>query len=244
MKLNALLVMLGVAMSGSEAPAQTRWVVDSKSSLVWWQLNPHFGHLWASTCPQDPSWQFGEGGKLMGGDHVKARRVSLAEHSEKRIPLYPRGEVTPICGDAVRGEFSIRDTATWRGVTGRVAAKAETLLTGQEMRDNYARKRVYEVDRFPEIRFHLDSITQPMRGETLSFKAFGTFEFRGTRTPVVVPMTAVRESQTLRVRGRVDMPASVLTKEFGISKLVLGLGAGQRLWKTLHWGMDLILRQE
>ena len=30
------------------AHAQTRWVVDPKASLVWWQMSPNLNHLWAT----------------------------------------------------------------------------------------------------------------------------------------------------------------------------------------------------
>ena len=222
----------------------SKWVVDSNRSLVWWQMNPHFGHLWATTCPADPSWQPGEGAHLFGDDHVKPKRTSLAQHTETRIPLYPRLAVSPVCGSAVRGEITVRDTMRWQGAQGRIAVKAAELVNGQDMRDNFARRRVYEVDQYPEIRFHLDSLANPVRTDSLALKAYGQFEFRGKRRPVVVPVTAVREGTGLRVRGYFNMNPADLTREYGISKLALGLGAGQRLWNTLHWGMDLILRQE
>src|SRR5882672_8525183 len=43
------------------AHAQMRWVVDSRSSLAWWQVSPNLNHLWATTCPGDSSWRPGEG---------------------------------------------------------------------------------------------------------------------------------------------------------------------------------------
>ena len=55
--LAAALVGLLTAVAG--APAQTAWTVDPKASLAWWQINPHLGHLWATTCPQEPSWKPG-----------------------------------------------------------------------------------------------------------------------------------------------------------------------------------------
>ena len=41
--------------------AQARWTVDPAYSLAWWQVNPHLNHLWATTCPEEPSWRPGEG---------------------------------------------------------------------------------------------------------------------------------------------------------------------------------------
>jgi len=53
--LSALLLLAAAPLA-----AQTRWVIDRKTSLAWWQMDPHYEHLWATTCPADPSWQPGE----------------------------------------------------------------------------------------------------------------------------------------------------------------------------------------
>ena len=54
----ALLCLLTALAS---AQAQTRWVVDPKGSLAWWQIEPNMQHLWGTSCPQEPSWRPGEG---------------------------------------------------------------------------------------------------------------------------------------------------------------------------------------
>ena len=57
--LAAALVAFVTAVAA--APAQTHWTIDPKTSIAWWQMSPHLNHLWATTCPADPSWQPGEG---------------------------------------------------------------------------------------------------------------------------------------------------------------------------------------
>ena len=49
------------ALAAHDAQAQSRWTADKRASLAWWQINPHLNHLWATTCPEEPSWRPGEG---------------------------------------------------------------------------------------------------------------------------------------------------------------------------------------
>src|SRR2546425_12029730 len=51
-------LLVGVASAGH---GQARWVVEPTTSLAWWQMVPHLHHLWATTCPGEPSWRPGEG---------------------------------------------------------------------------------------------------------------------------------------------------------------------------------------
>src|SRR5882757_8516136 len=54
-------VLLCLRTASADAQAETRWTVDPKASLAWWQVSPHLNHLWATTCPGEPSWRPGEG---------------------------------------------------------------------------------------------------------------------------------------------------------------------------------------
>ena len=53
---------------------------------------------------------------------------------------------------------------------------------------------------------------------------------------------ASREADGLRVRGQFSVDVQLLVSEFGMSKWALGMGVMFRRWKTLHMGVDLVLR--
>src|SRR5207253_4981636 len=114
------------------------WVIDPTTSLAWWQMNPHYGHLWATTCPGDPSWHAGEGHTSafdVGGEVQKTVR---AAHLDYRIPLYPRKAVNPVCRRAVVGQVQVDDTKMLKGVHGTIFVNADSLETGSSMRDAFA----------------------------------------------------------------------------------------------------------
>jgi hypothetical protein len=243
---SCLMVLLAALVTGRTLAAQSpapRWVIDPTSSLVWWQMTPHLGHLWATTCPDDPSWQAGEGRTIESIGHIMRIKTAYAAHDDSRIPLYPRKEVQAVCAPSVTGELEARDTTRWDGARAHVTVRPQHLITGQRIRDDFARNRIFEVEKFPEIRFEVDSIVAVTPGDTTTAKAVGTFELRGVRTPMVVPVTVSRDANALRVRGHFEMPADDLIKRYKVSQWALGLSVGQRIWRTLHMGFDLVLRR-
>ena len=231
----------------ASAPAQTRWSVDPKTSLAWWQVNPHLNHLWATTCPQEPSWRPGEGrgtGWIVGGS--KAPKHGYAGvYDTTLVPLYPRLRARAVCSEAVQGQVLVADTATWRGVRGEVIVKAEALITGEDRRDVYARTAVLQVERFPEIRFTIDSVTRiSWQADTLHGMAVGVFSVRGVSKPMNAGVQMWREAGGLRVLARFRVTAPALIDEYGFSKLALGLGVTTGIWYHLYMGVDLVLRLE
>jgi len=122
-RMTPMLAALCLLTVPAEARAQTRWRVDPSSSLAWWQIAPHMDHLWATTCPRDPSWRPGEGRGV--GWTVNAFTAPKTAYvlDTAVIPLYPRYWVLPMCTDAVRGEFVVADTVRWRGVRGEVTVE-------------------------------------------------------------------------------------------------------------------------
>jgi hypothetical protein len=232
-----------LATLAGAVPAQSQmWTVDARASLGWWQLSPHLGHLWATTCPQDPGWQPGESrGGGMRVDRATRKEVNLTQVEETRIPLYPRETVERVCTEAVTGGVTVGDSVRWAGVRGTIGVRTEHLFNGMAMRDAYARKAVYGTSKYPEVRFHIDSLAAVQPGDTLRANAVGAFEFRGVRTPMSVPVEAWPEAGGLRVRGRFDIPAPELVSVYGVSRFALGLSLGTHIWKTLHLGFDVVL---
>jgi len=242
------LTCLGLLASAAPVvlPAQnapTRLVVESKTSLAWWQINPHYEHLWATTCPADPSWQPGEGrdpGQYT--DYASRPKTIAAGRIDPRVPLFPRFRVRPLCREAVRGEVTIQDTVRWRGVQGRVRVIADSLFSGLEMRDKYERRVVLKTGRYPELTFTIDSLVDVLPGDTIRAVAVGTFEAHGVARPTRAAVTAWRDPAGFRVRAQFDFPARALTDEFGMDQWALSMGVGMKRWKTVHVGVDVILR--
>jgi polyisoprenoid-binding protein YceI len=235
----ALVAILTVAAAG--AAAQTRWTVDPKSSLAWWQMNPHMNHLWATTCPQEPSWRPGveRSTAWMLGRLMRAPTTP----DTVNVPLYPRPAARDVCAQAVRGEVIAPDTVTWRGVRGEVVVKAEQLITGQDQRDQYMREAVLETQRYPEIRFTIDSLAGVTRqADTLSASAIGVLSLHGADRPVAAVVRFWPEGGALRVTGRIRMPALSMVQDYGLSSHALGLGVGVRIWQDLFLGVDLLIR--
>ena len=233
-------------VSGARTPAaaQIRLVADPASSLAWWQVYPDMGHLWATTCPEEPTWEAGDehtvgfrydAKKDMGHDMRAMRKAP--------IPNHPRPNAVAVCSPAVRGEIVTADTTSWRGVHGLIVIRADALQTGLDMRDSYARKRVLQTDSYPDIRYEIDSVSNLQKGDTLQGDAFGTFELHGVRQPVTIPIKAWREPLGLRVTGQFHFPAPDLIDVYRMSKYPLSLGVGMKIWEQMHMGIDLILVQ-
>lgn len=229
-----------LAAAGSEAAAQTRWTVAAKSSLAWWQMNPHMNHLWSTTCPQEPSWRPGVErstawmmGRLMGAP---------TKPDTTNVPRYPRPSARDVCAEAVRGEVITPDTITWTGVRGEIVVKADLLVTGQDQRDQYLREAILETQRHPEIRFAIDSVVNVTRvADTLTGSAVGVLSLHGADRPVTAVLRYWPEGGGLRVLGRIRMPAIAMVQEYGLSSHALGLGVGVRIWQDLFLGVDLLI---
>lgn len=239
---HSLLPMLLLAASVSAAQTQT-YAVDSKASLAWWQLSPHLGHLWATTCPQDPNWQPGEsrGAGYQIEDSLRVE-IPIIQVEDPRVPIFPRKAVHSNCSEAVTGTIAVGDASQWTGVRGVITIKMDQFVNGMPMRDAYARKAVYSSERFPDVRYYIDSLINLQRGDTIRATAVGAMVLRGVRTQMTVPVMAWREAGGLRVQGKFSIPAPDLVDVYGVSKFALGLSLGTHIWKTLHLGFDVVLR--
>jgi len=238
-----LLLLISVVSVGAAQSSGARWTVDQKTSLAWWQVDPHYEHLWATTCPADTSWQAGEGRDAgLYTNYATRPKTAAAGTSDSRIPLFPRTEVRPLCRQAIRGAITAADTIRWRGVRGTVTVIADSLFTGLGFRDTYGRRAVLETGTYPEITFTIDSLVDVQPGDTLRATAIGTFELHGVQHATRAPLRAWHERAGFRVRAQFSVPALALTQEFKMSKWALGMGVGMRRWNTVHMGVDVVLR--
>lgn len=228
---------------GAETRAQAATLtVKPELSLAWWQMDPHYNHLWATTCPKDPSWQPGEGrDEGWEVDYSARPTIRDAGRSDPRIPLFPRRRARPLCSLAVVGQITVDDTVTWKQARGQVVVRLDSLVTGHRIRDEYARRLVLTTGEYPTVSFTLDSLSNVQVGDTIRATAVGALELRGVKTALRVPVKGWREAGGLRVLAQFSLPAEDLTETYGMSKWALGLGVVLKRWKTLHLGVDLVL---
>src|SRR6266446_7229452 len=127
-------VLVGLIATAT-AQAQTTWTVDRKASLAWWQVSPHLNHLWATTCPEEPSWRPGEGRSSGWKAEVDVPGGTGNVDDTVDVPIHPRHKVRSVCRDAVAGAVLLPDSIRWRGARGQVTVRADALLMGEAMRD-------------------------------------------------------------------------------------------------------------
>jgi hypothetical protein len=242
-----LVAVLTSAFSGSiqAQTAEVKFAVEPETSLAWWQVNPHLNHLWATTCPGDPSWRPGEGRSMAwAGEFLRQRsQTGYANVRDTVIPLYPRRRARPLCGEAVTGEVTVADRANWRGVRGLISIKSDQLVTGLNMRDEYAKKAILKSQSHPYVRFVIDSLSSiQTRGDTLRGRVHGKLQMLGNQQPTTAPLRAWPEAGGLRVQAQFMVPAEHLQEVYGVSKVALGLGVGTNIWDELHLGVDVVLK--
>jgi hypothetical protein len=234
------LFVVAVATAGAQSKVTT-YTVDAKSSLAWWQVNPHLNHLWATTCPLDPSWLPGDG--RSSGLGLTEHMLDFPPDDTVHIPLTVRIRPRPVCAEAVHGQLMAADTATWQGLQGKIVVVAAALVSGLKDRDAYARDKVLEVDKYPQIAFTIDKLVgvKP-KGDSVTAIAVGTLSLHGTTTPMTIPIIAWHEDGALRVRGRWFMHADEMVSKYGISQQAMAMGVGMGIWQQLWMGVDLVLR--
>lgn len=223
---------------------EVRWVIDAETSLAWFQIEPHYSHLWATTCLDEPSWQVGEGRTGGVGQYDYSTRPIIygTEVLDKRIPMFPRGDVSPVCSQAIEGTITVGDTLRWTGLAGVITVLTDSLIMGLDMRDNFMRKKVFETNLYRDVTFTLDSLISVHPGDTLFATVLGTFELRGVRRPASAGVAAWHEAGATRVLAQWQFPAKDLIRVYGMSRWALGMGVVLGRWKWVHMGVDLMLK--
>lgn len=244
--LTVLPCMLPLLAGSAGAQSQIRYEIAPRASLAWWQIDPNYGHLWSTTCPDDPNWQAGEGRSPNARVDFKTRKRHVASASKSRVrdvPMYPRLEVHEVCRDAVRGGLLTTDTITWRDLRGEVVVLPDSLDTGLGMRTLYARKSIFETHKHPTIRFVLDSLSNLQRSnDTIHAVVHGTLELHGVHNRIASQVKAWPEAGGLRVQSYYEFPADDLTELYKMSKMALEMGTALGRWNTVYFGIDAVLR--
>ncbi|HUL03394.1 MAG TPA: hypothetical protein VLV16_09230 [Gemmatimonadales bacterium] len=245
MRRHATIVLGSLLLAApAAAPAQTRWTVDTKSSLAWWQVSPHLNHLWATTCPGDSSWRPGEG-RSSGwyiNPKLKPPKTGYANVDDTvHVPMYPRTTVYPLCVEAVKGEVTTPDTVHWRGVHGKVTVVGDALITGEMMRDVLAHQ-VMQTSQYPDIVYTVDSLTNVgHKGDTLTATAVGSLSFRMIPYPMTAVVKAFHDAGGMRVLAKMRMPAHNLL-DMTPKLHYLGLGVNTNIWHDFFMGVDVVFR--
>ena len=239
---STLVLCIGISSTlAAQTASRNAWTIKPRESLAWWQVEPNYGHLWATTCPGDPSWSAGE--SRSSGYNYRDENIAVSAQLSSRIPLFPRGKVTPVCGDAIHGDIAISDSVNWRGVSGTIVINAHDLTTGADFRDAYAQKAVLKTNAYPTIEFNIDSLTDlRVEGDTIRATALGSLLLVGKLHPKSARLVAWRVPGGLRVRGQIQVPAKDMTGSLGLSKFALNMGVVLGRWDTLYMGIDLIVK--
>lgn len=241
-----LCSLLAVALIGvlpTVAFAQAHWTVDTKNSLVWWQMSPHLNHLWATTCPEDRSWRPGE--NRSPGWHISPRlrlpETGFANVDDTvNVPLYPRDDAEAVCAEAVQGEVLLPDTVTWRGAHAEVSALTDALISGEAMRD-ILMHQVLESSRFPRIRFTLDSIVSLTKeADALVGSAAGKLFVRDVQEDITVSLKVFPDAGGMRVLARWRVPSDSLVKRLCPKIKTYSLGVNTGLWHDFFMGADIV----
>jgi YceI-like domain len=247
-----LLCLFIAALAHAQRPR--RLVVDSRWSLAWWQVDPHLNHLWATTCPAEPSWQPGEGRSSGWSVPTPAdvKTNSFANVSDTiHVPLYPRITARPLCKEAVHGYVVVSDPTNGRGAQGEMIIQADSLVMGEARRAQYARTMVFETSRYPEIRFRLDSFVNATRqSDTLHGTAVGVLFLHGHEKTAAAAVTVYPDSEAggTRVLARIREDARAFVSELwpgcNYRGCIFSLGVRTDIWKHFFFGVDLVLRPE
>jgi hypothetical protein len=239
-----IIVAVTLSVLPARARAQGAWTVDTKMSLAWWQMSPHFASLWGTTCPEDPGWKAGEGGSSEWHHTSVRRQRGYPEKADTvNVPLYPRRDLQPICRAAVTGQFERADSSRWAGIHGDVTVDMDSLEMGSRMRNGFADATVFETGRYPTTHYRIDSLVNvTQQGDTLLGTAVGVITIRGVDTTLTAAMRAWPQDGGMRVLAKLHMPAAALEEQFGVSRMALSLGVGANMWQDLFMGVDLVLR--
>ena len=176
-------------------------------------MRPRWPSVWGATALCATLW-----GRLDAQAVADAAvvRGTLAFDAQATLGAFT-GSTTAVTGQVV-------GAATLAGVRGWVEAPSKSLSSqnGKRDRDTWAS---LEVDRFPTLRFQLDSVVPgEARGDSISVLLLGQLSLHGQARPVRFEGYLWQPDNQIHVRGRArlnvkDYGVEGLTKAFGMLRM-------------------------
>src|SRR5688572_8271831 len=137
MNIRSMSLGIALALLPGAAAAQTplrTWRVDYAHSRGWYLIEPHYGHLYGSTCRYD----YDEGAPNLKGS-VAAPGLHSGGHPRKG--LSPAGTGHP-CAKAIIGEVSAVDPQKWEQLRATIIVTLDSLVGPSGMRDHHLKTQI------------------------------------------------------------------------------------------------------
>jgi polyisoprenoid-binding protein YceI len=231
-----MLMILATTSAGAAQSALKTWRIDTTRSRAWYLIEPHYGHLYGSTCRFD----YDEGAR-----HLKGSVAAPGLHSggDPRKGLHPAGTGHP-CARAIVGEITAADPQSWAGLRGMIIVTLDSLTGPSGMRDHHLKTQILHTEKQPFAKFVLDSlITLTPGADTTRAVVAGTMELNGMTKSVLAPVRLWwQQDGSLRVDAQVGMHPRGLVTDYKFSRTWIGLG--WYMWNSMSFGVDLLLRAE
>jgi hypothetical protein len=116
---------LAIPVSGLAQNPQRTWKVDPGRSRAWYLIQPHYGHLFASTCRYD----YDQGSVNLKGSSPNG----LHSGPDPRKGLSPAG-TGQLCANAILGEITAENPTTWLKARAAILWSSSTALWDRRLR--------------------------------------------------------------------------------------------------------------
>jgi YceI-like domain len=224
---------LTIPVSGVAQTTQRTWKVDTSRSRAWYLIQPHYGHLYASTCRYDYE---------LGSQNLKGSSPNgLHSGPDPRKGLSPAG-TGQSCANAIVGEISAENPNTWTKARASIVVSLDSLVGPSASRDHHLKTQILHTEKQPVAKFVFDSLVKMVPGDTVTAVVAGTMELNGVPKSVLAPAKIWFEPDgSLRVNAEVGLHPRALVNDYKFERRWIGLG--WFMWTTLTFGVDLLLRE-
>jgi hypothetical protein len=213
---------LAIPVSGLAQNPQRTWKVDPGRSRAWYLIQPHYGHLFASTCRYDYD---------QGSVNLKGSSPNGLHSGPGRL-----------CANAILGEITAENPTTWLKARAAIVVILDSLVGPSPSRDHHLKTQILHTEKQPVAKFVFDSLVKMVPGDTVKAVVAGTVELNGVPKPVLAPATIWFQADgSLRVNAEVGLHPRAPVNDYQFKRQWIGLG--WFMWNTLTFGVDLLLRE-
>lgn len=157
---------------------------------------------------------------LAGAPALAQPRVEPTAVVRGEVEFFARGSFGPFGGRASDLSGTLSGGPALAEMRGWVAIPIAAFATGNGTRDRDLR-RALDADRFPEVRFDLDSVRpSPMQGDLMVATLVGRLTLHGIERPVHLPA----ELRFAEPGARLDAVFAVDLRDHGVTRLTRFLG--------------------